>query len=70
VPTLLKGFNSWVLPLASPRAFPPANKLGAPSLGPPGSASPTSEPCSNFPLPSLLPETPLLLCLYEPARER
>lgn len=29
------------LPLASPRAFPPANKLGAPSLGLPGSRHPS-----------------------------
>jgi ribonuclease HII len=29
-----------VLPLGSPKAFPPANKLGAPSLGPPASRHP------------------------------
>jgi ribonuclease HII len=30
-----------VLPLGSPKAFPPANKLGAPSLGPPASRHPS-----------------------------
>lgn len=33
--------NGGVLPLGSPRAIPPANKLGAPSLGPPASRHPS-----------------------------
>ena len=33
--------TSGVLPLGSPKAFPPANKLGAPSSGPPASRHPS-----------------------------